>query len=75
MCRNCGKRNHFAYVCCSSSSKGMHQIEAEAEDDDDNDNNNEQFFNIGSLVNCNSLKCKINAYLTEKDYASVKCKI
>ena len=53
----------------------MHQIEAEAEDDDDNDNNNEQFFNIGSLVNCNSLKCKINAYLTEKDYASVKCKI
>ena len=27
------KRNHFANVCCSSSSKGMHQIEAEAEDD------------------------------------------
>ena len=74
MCRNCGKCNHFAHVCCSSSSKGMHQIEAEAEDNDDNDNNNEQFFNIGSVVNCNSLKSKINAYLTVKDYASVKYK-
>ena len=30
MCRNRGKRNHFANVCRSSSSKGMHQIEAEA---------------------------------------------
>ena len=70
MCRNCGKRNHFANVC---SSKRMHQIEAEAKDDDDN--NNEQFFNVGSLVNCNSLKSKINAYLTVKDYASVKYKI
>ena len=64
MCRNCGKRNHFANVCRSSLSKGLHQIEAE--DDDDNDNNNKQFFNIGSLVNCNSLKSKINAYLTVK---------
>ena len=53
----------------------MHQIKPEAEDDDDNDNNNEQFFNIGSLVNCNSVKSKINAYLTVKDYASVKYKI
>ena len=43
MCRNCGKRNHFANVCRLSSSKSMHQIEAEAEDDDDNDKNNEQF--------------------------------
>ena len=53
----------------------MHQIEAEAEADDNNDNNNEKFFNIGSLVNCNSLKSKINAYLTVKDYISVKYKI
>ena len=53
----------------------MYQIEAEAKDDDDDNNNNEQFFNIGSLVNCNSLKSKINAYLTVKDYASVKYKI
>ena len=36
MCRNGGKRNHFADVCPSFSSKGMHQIEAEAEYDDDN---------------------------------------
>ena len=73
--RNCGKRNHFANVCHSSSSKGMYKIEAEAEDDNDNDNNNEQFFNISSIVNCNNLKSKINAYLTVKDYASVKYKI
>ena len=75
MCRNCGKRNHFANVFRSSSSKGTYQIEAEAEGDDDNDNNNKQFFNIGFLVNCNSLKSKINAYLTAKDYASVIYKI
>ena len=50
----------------------MHQIEAEAKDDDDGDNNNEQFFNIGSLVNCNSLKSKINAYLTMKDFVKYK---
>ena len=73
---NCVKRNHFANVCRSSSSKGTHQIEAEAKDDDDDDDkNNEQFFNIVSLVNCNSLKSKINAYLTVKDYASLKFKI
>ena len=72
-CVETGKRNHFANVYRSSSSKGMHQIEAE--DDDDNDNNNEQFFNIGFLVNCNSFESKINAYLTVKDYASIKYKI
>ena len=44
MCRNCGKRNHFANVCHTSSSKSMNKIKAAAEDDDDNDNNNEQFF-------------------------------
>ena len=50
----------------------MHQIEAEVEDDDDNDNNNKQFFKIGFLVNCNSLRSKINAYLTVKDHGFVK---
>ena len=40
----------------------------------DNDNNNEQFFNIGSLANSNSLKSKINAYLTVKEYASFNYK-
>ena len=60
MCRNRGKRNHFANVCRSSSSKGMHQIEAEVDDDN---NNNEQFFNIGYPVNCNSLKSKSSLML------------
>ena len=49
-CVETGKPNHFANVCRSSSSKGMHQIEAKAKDDDDDDNNNEQFFNIGCFL-------------------------
>ena len=70
ICRNCGKRNHFANVC-RSTSKGMHSIEAEVEDDEDN----EQFFNIASLVSCNDLSSKINEYVTVKDHASSKYKI